>query len=107
MPDQMKEALKGAGLDQSEFDRVHLDEMIAYLRQRCSVGKKKIVDYLNGCMDSGIPIVQSPLYLVAKCYELDADPERAGARRLRCAVSEIRQLRREWGVRRGKGRPTQ
>ncbi len=100
MPDQLKTALLDAGLRIAP-DR-DLVPYIDYLYTRCSVGKKKITSYLETATDLGTPIIYTDLYIICRQYESQEDPERSTAKALRVAVSDVRRLRRRWGVRKPK-----
>lgn len=99
MPDQMKNALLQAGV-KVEPD-ADLTPYLRYLSHRCSVGRTKIHSYLNAATTAGTPIALTTLYIVCRAYEHSLDPERDSARALRISVSDIRRLRRKWGIRYG------
>jgi len=100
MPDQLKQALEAAGVTVDELKRRHYNDLIVYLKSRCSVGTKRIHDYAAWCLDRGVALDASAVYVVCRAYENSVDPERTAARILRCAISDVHTLRREWGVRR-------
>lgn len=100
MPDQLKMALNNAGI-RIEPD-TDLAPYVDYLYQRCSVGRQKIVNYLDTATSLGTPIIYTDLYVICRRYEDASDPERDTARALRVSVSDVRRLRRRWGVRKPK-----
>ena len=99
--DQLKEALLKAGVSASFFSREHQDELVAYLKTRCSVGSKRIRNYVNWCFDQDLVVENSPVYIACQAYQMLPDPEREVARKLRCSLYEVRVLRRNWGIRIG------
>ena len=101
MPDQLKTALQSAGVS-IEVD-TNLEPHIDYLYKRCSVGRNRIRQYLSNATGCGTPIIYTELYVICTTYERSPDdPERDTARALRVSVSDVKRLRRKWGVRKNK-----
>ena len=99
--DQMKEALLRAGINAPAISQGYQDTLVFYLKSRCSVGSKRIRNYMTWCLDQNLAVEYSPVFIACRAYQMLPDPEREIARKLHCSVSAARVLRRDWGIRVG------
>jgi hypothetical protein len=63
--------------------------------------KGAIDAYLRRKKRQGIHIAATPLFIVVRTYEKSDAPERMAAKLLRCSVTDVKILRREWGIKKG------